>query len=306
MKQKQVTKQVAQILLSIVAVLSLVVGLLSVTLSVAFSPDRVNARLQQNGFYEFATEAVTKEVEALQSVIAVQTEDLQQVLPAEEIHSMLTPYVDQLNRQFLAGEQAPAPIDYLSDDLYRLVCDIITEEAYAGDTAQLTRDRLDAYSELSEAIVGTLNFFPQSLLERVVGKNMQTKLAPLYRAIGVARNLWLPALLVLMLSATGAFLLRRRETMDAWRGIAGTGFITVSALFVPALFIRLYSLPNRLSLTDGLLRRYILTVYSHMTGSLFTVMLVAFILSAAFLTVTVILSAKSAGTSCVDSADVLQ
>ncbi len=306
MNVKRIARRTARVLFSILLIASILVFSLSMAVSQMFSANRVNARLFENGFYDRATQSLTEQLEDLQSVLGISPESVMEIVTPDQLQGMLAPYTDALTAQFLEGGPAPEETEYFSEELYELICDTITEEHYDGDIEQLTADRVDAYAELTAAVNNTVNFFPQSLMDKLLGDSIQQKLIPLYRAIGVARRLWLPAVAVLALCVVGLWLLRRRDSLSALRRIAGIGFITGAALFVPAFFIRSYSLPQRLSLSDGLLRRYILTVYSHMTNSLFFITLWVFVVATVLLVLTVILSAKSGGVSCTDRASVLE
>lgn len=306
MTQPSNTQRIIRVLLSIVLTLSLLVFSLSVSVSLIFSTGGISSRLHKNGFYDFAGLTVEENIESLQSVIGVDTAAVMDVLAHEGADAMLESYTDALNALFLTGGQAPDRISYDSDALYQLICGVITEDVYDGDIAQMEQDRADAYAELTKIISDTLSFFPQSLLKKLTGGTLQARLARVYSLVRVIRVLWLPALLLFLACAAGLFFLRRHDPLSALRGIAGVWFVTGSLLFLPALFIRTYSLPNRLSLADGLLRRYILTVYTQWTSSLFTVMLLVFAAGAVFLTVTIILTAKSGQTSCTAVQNVLE
>ena len=306
MKMKNIARRVGQILFAILLVASIVIFSLSMAVSHMFSVNRVNARLFQNGFYDRATQTFTEQIESLQSVIGVTPEAVTAIVTPMKLQEMLAPYTDALTKQRLAGGPAPKDTEYFSEELYDLVCDVITEDHYDGDITQLTSDRVDAYNELTGAVNHTVNFFPQSIVNKVLGGEGQQKLTPLYQGVGILRQLWLPAIAVFILSAVGMWLLRSRDSLSALRGIIGTWFITASVLFVPTAFIHSYSLPQRLSLADGLLRRYILTLYSHMTDSLLSITLLIFVVSAVLLVISVILSAKYAPKGCNDRSNVLK
>lgn len=306
MNKKQTKKSVFRVLLSILLVMAVLTFTVSTALSLIFSVSRVDFRLLETGFYGSAVEEIENEIHALQSVIDIPSEKVFAILSPDEIQEMLAPYTSAITRQFLAGGKSPQKIEYLSDELYQLVCDTITEEHYGGDIEQLTADRLDAYEELVAVVTGTLNFFPQSILNKLFSQSTSTKLAPVYRAIALVGQLRFPALILFVLCVAGLLWLHRKNMIAGLRKMAGTCFITASVLFVPTVFVYLYSLPERLSLADGLLRQYLLTLYTYMTGSLLNVTLWVFAITLVLLIVTVIFSAKYAPKSCNDRSNVLK
>ncbi len=278
MKKKAVLTTL-RVVLSILFVLALIGSLLCACVFRMFDANALEKQLQKQEFYNFAMQEIESNITDLQGIIGADTADILAAIPAEQVTPLLKDYTRKISENLLHGTEQTADIAFTSDTLYQLVYEIITPEQYAGNTTAMEEDRNAAYADLTDAVKDTLAFFPQTLYgsfaEIMEGAGL--RLSSVYGTINTVRKLTLPLLLLTLLLAVGSFLCGKENAPRSLRTVAGCTFITGSVFFLLTLFLRSYPLLDRLSLSDGLLRRYILAVMGNIGNSIFLVVTVAFV-----------------------------
>jgi len=292
--------------LCVLFVISLVLTVFVAALSASCTPKAVERRLARQGFYELAADRIRIEVEGLQSVIGIPTEDVLQTIPDDTIKSLLKPYVLAVSEQLLCGSTAPAEIDFQSDGLYALVCEVITEQQYGGDTAQMAEDRAAAYADLRAAVNDTLSFFPTTLFDtamNILAKDGASD--TVYAAIRLLRKLVVPCIVLTLLCGGGILLYGRKDLLTSLKTLAGCWSVTAALLFFSSLFAFVGNhLLDRFSLSDGLLRRYVLALFDNAAAGIITVTAITFALGVALLAVAIVFIAVK--TPCADEKTVVE
>lgn len=308
MKEKTVLFVVVRVVLTILFVAALLMTLVTFAVSAMFSEKAAKRALQKEDLPTLAMQEIADNVEDLQGIINVETDKILSTVSRETVERELTAYTDALTARLLCGADKLYAAQFESDTLREIVDSVITPELYKNDPSQMQKDRDAAYAEIVGVIGGELAFFPQTLLDKLSSVVQDNTGISSERFYGTVRRLSsLRFLLLCLTAALGAalFFTRRRAWLDSLRYIAGVGFITGSAVFLPALFLQRYTLLDRLSLSDGLLRRYILCLLHHMRTSLFTAALCCFLLFLLFLAVILFLCAKKTAKTCKDAENVL-
>ncbi len=278
-------QKIITVCLAVIFVLLLIVTVAVSSLAAVCTPQAVEHRLNRQGFYMAATESIRTEIGHLESVIGIPTADILQTVPDETIKSLLKPYVLATAAQLLHGEQAPAAVSFQSDALYALVCDVITAEQYGDDTAQMEEDRAAAYADITTAIEETLTFFPATLFDTAMGiLASERQVDTLYTTLRLLCRLVLPAVLLTLLCGGGILWYRRKSLVGALKTLGGCWSITGAVLFFCALFTFVGNhLLDKFSLSDGLLRRFIVAVFENAAAGVMTVTAVCFALGLAVL-----------------------
>lgn len=308
MKEKTVLFVVVRVVLTILFVAALLMTLVTFAVSAMFSEKAAKRALQKEDLPTLAMQEIADNVEDLQGIINVETDKILSTVSRETVERELTAYTDALTARLLCGADKLYAPQFESDMLREIVDSVITPELYKNDPSQMQKDRDAAYAEIVGVIGGELAFFPQTLLDKLSSVVQDNTGISSERFYGTVRRLSsLRFLLLCLTAALGAalFFTRRRAWLDSLRYIAGVGFITGSAVFLPALFLQRYTLLDRLSLSDGLLRRYILCLLHHMRTSLFTTALCCFLLFLLLLAVILFLCAKKTAKTCKDAENVL-
>lgn len=283
MKSKTVLA-ICKVIVAILFVLSLLCSFVCTSIAAMFSTASVDRRLEKQGFYELSMQEIEGAVSDLQGVIGIDTAAILQTIPSETVHDILQTYTHTLTANLLDGKQETAAVSFESEALYQLVCDTITSEQY-NTTAQMEKDRKEAYDDLKAAINGVLAFFPQSLFDSATeiladgGISLQT----VYSGIATAKTAALPCGIVTVLLGVGLIFLYRKDKVRGVRTVAGCIFIPASVFFLTGLFMGNLNLLNRLSLSDGLLRRYILVIAETIGSGITTVATVLFIIGVCLL-----------------------
>lgn len=285
MKNTNRMHTIYRVLLSGGFVLSLICSILCICVAGTFSPAAVERQLKADGFYAFADDCVAEELSALQGVIGVDSDDLHATVSEQELTPLLRSYTDAVSRHVLYGEQTDETVAFRSEALYALVCDAITEEHYHGNTVQLETDRRDAYNDLVTAVDNTLSFFPTKLYTSatdILAKG-GVRLSTVYAVIRILRIAVWPCLLLTVLTGVGIFLCDRRRTAVNLRTAGGCAFLTGAVFCMLTVFMGRYSLLSRLSLGDGLLRRYILAMFENGETTVFLTTLTVLCIGAVLL-----------------------
>lgn len=295
--KKQHYLSVLRILLTVLFILFLLAGIFSTTVTVICRPAAITHRLQKTDFFNtFAKQQTDTAIEKLESIVAVDTEKLQAAVPVTTIEQELESYVDSLNRMLFSGDETLHTVSISSAELQTLINASITADIYAGNTVLMEADRAASYKEVTDTVNSSLTFFPQSLFSKVatlVEQKTHISAAAFYIGLHRISFVPLPALLAAVICAVGAYLLGNRDRIAFLRRIAGICFITASAVFLPVVFLGGNAVMNRLSLTDGLLRRYILTVSAHISSGIFSAVLIFFIICTVFFVVMLYLTVKT-------------
>lgn len=308
MKEKSVLFVTTRVVLTILFVLGLLVTLCAFAVSAMFSANGTKRALRGQELPALAMQEIADNVEDLQGIINVETEKILETVSAETVEKELTAYTDALTERLLCGADNLYAVQFDSPALREMVESVITPELYVKDPEQLQKDRDAAYAEIVGVIDSRLTFFPQTLFDKVttaVQDSTGITKERFYALCARFSALRLPALLFTLVMGGALILTRRREWLPALRYVAGVGFVTGSAVFLPALFLQRYTLFERLSLSDGLLRRYILCVLHHMRSALFTTALCCFLFFLLFLAVTLFFSAKKIAKTCKTAENVL-
>ncbi len=273
-------QKIITVALCVLFVVSLLVTAAVAALSTVCRPRAVERRLEKQGFYTLAADSIKTEIEELQSVIGIPTEDILATMPEETVKALLKPYVLGISEQILRGGDPPATVNYQSDALYALVCAVITAEQYGTDTAQMEEDRAAAYADLTAAVNDTLSFFPATLFDTAMGILAEdATVNAVYGAVRVIRRLAVPCALFTLLCAAGILLYGKKTVKKSLKTLAGCWSVTAALLFFSALFALIGNhLLDRLSLSDGLLRRYILALFDNAAAGVITVTAVTFAL----------------------------
>lgn len=300
---------ILRILLSAVFSAALIASVLSITVSLCFSLHTVTRRLEKQGFSDFALSEIAKNMEDFQSVIGVPTETLLAAIPTDDIQKTLYRYTDGVNRLLLAGEKTDLSVSFSTDALKELIESEITPDHYKGNLKQMEKDRAEAISEITAAVQGTLSFFPTTLFDKMtalITKSSGFSTKTVYDAVRYIRYAVFPSLLLLLCSAVLLVFMKWEQKRTALRALAGKWFITASVLFLPTFFLTGNTPLNRLSISDCLLRRYILALGAHMQSCILTVSLVFFLIGLVFLLFTLYLSAKNAQSPCTEPENVIK
>ena len=297
-----------KILLSAVFSVSLIASVFCITVSLCFSPNILKRRLEKQDFSGLAMSIITENMEDFQSVINLPTETLLTAIPAADIQDNLGRYTDGVNRLLLAGEKSDFAVKVPTTALEKLIADAITPAHYNGDLKQMEADRAAAVAEITGSIEQTLAFFPTSLLDKVTAKAEKGgfSIQTVYRTVRYIRYAIIPCLLLWIGSAVLLLAMNCGRWEASLRLVAGNWFITASVLFLPMLFLHSYAPLNRLSLSEGLLRQYILTLGAHIQGSMFTAPLIFFAVGLVFLLFSLYFSAKNTQSSCTDAENVVK
>lgn len=308
MKEKTALFVVVRVALTILFVAALLMTLVTFAVSAMFSEKAAKRALQKKDLPTLAVQEIADNVEDLQGIINVETDKILSTVSKETVERELTAYTEALTAKLLCGADKLYAVQFESAALREMVESVITPELYKDNPAQLQKDRDAAYAEIVGVIDGELAFFPQTLLDKVftlVQDNTGITSERFYGTVRRLSSLRFPLLLLTAALGTALFFTRRRAWLDSLRYIAGVGFITGSAVFLPALFLQRYTLLDRLSLSDGLLRRYILCLLHHMRTSLFTTALCCFLFFLLFLAVILFLCAKKTAKTCKAAENVL-
>lgn len=283
-------QKVITTILCILFVISFAATVLVTAVTAACAPKAVERRLARSGFYTLAEERIRFEVENLQSVVGIPTQDVLDAIPPATVKELLKPYVIAVSERLLLGGAAPTEIDFQSDALYNLICSVITEQQYNGDTAQMAEDRAAAYADLTAAISDTVSFFPISLFDtamEILAKN--GSLDTVYATIRLLRKLVAPLIVFTLLLSGGILLYGKKNLQKALKTLAGCWSITASVLFFGSLFALIGNhLLDKLSLADGLLRRYVLALFNNAVASTITITAIAFALGVGLLAVSIV------------------
>lgn len=308
MKERSVLFVTARVVLTALFVLGLLVTLCAFAVSAMFSADGTKRALRKQELPALAMRQIADNVEDLQGIINVETEKILETISSEAVEKELMAYTDALTERLLCDADNLYAVQFDSPALREMVESVITPELYVKVPEQLQKDRDAAYAEIVGVIDSRLAFFPQTLFDKVsTAVQDSTGIAKerFYALCAQISALRLPALLLTLALGTALFFTRRHTCLSSLRYVAGVGFLTGSAVFLPALFLQRYTLFERLSLSDGLLRRYVLCVLHHMRSALFTTALCCFLFFLLFLAVTLFFSAKKIAKTCKAAENVL-
>lgn len=308
MKERSVLFVTARVVLTALFVLGLLVTLCAFAVSAMFSADGTKRALRKQELPALAMQQIADNVEDLQGIINVETAKILETISSETVEKELMAYTDALTERLLCGADNLYAVQFDSPALREMVESVITPELYVKVPEQLQKDRDAAYAEIVGVIDSRLAFFPQTLFDKVsTAVQDSTGIAKerFYALCAQISALRLPALLLTLALGTALFFTRRHACLSSLRYVAGVGFLTGSAVFLPALFLQRYTLFERLSLSDGLLRRYVLCVLHHMRSALFTTALCCFLFFLLFLAVTLFFSAKKIAKTCKAAENVL-
>lgn len=308
MKERSVLFVTARVVLTALFVLGLLVTLCAFAVSAMFSANGTKRALRKQELPALAMQQIADNVEDLQGIINVETEKILETISSETVEKELTAYTDALTERLLCGADNLYAVQFDSPALREMVESVITPELYVKVPEQLQKDRDAAYAEIVGVIDSRLAFFPQTLFDKVsTAVQDSTGIAKerFYALCAQISALRLPALLLTLALGTALFFTRRHACLSSLRYVAGVGFLTGSAVFLPALFLQRYTLFERLSLSDGLLRRYVLCVLHHMRSALFTTALCCFLFFLLFLAVTLFFSTKKIAKTCKAAENVL-
>lgn len=308
MKERSVLFVTARVVLTALFVLGLLVTLCAFAVSAMFSANGTKRALRKQELPALAMQQIADNVEDLQGIINVETEKILETISSETVEKELMAYTDALTERLLCGADNLYAVQFDSPALREMVESVITPELYVKVPEQLQKDRDAAYAEIVGVIDSRLAFFPQTLFDKVsTAVQDSTGIAKerFYALCAQISALRLPALLLTLALGTALFFTRRHACLSSLRYVAGVGFLTGSAVFLPALFLQRYTLFERLSLSDGLLRRYVLCVLHHMRSALFTTALCCFLFFLLFLAVTLFFSAKKIAKTCKAAENVL-
>lgn len=173
----------------------------------------------------------------------------------------------------------------------------------------MEKDRADAYRDIVALVNETLQFFPQSLWDKAVDlvkTNTGLTMASVYRLIAIVRILQYVFLLLTVGSVAALYFLGKDAWTNTLRYIAGIWFISGSVIFLPIVFMRSFTLMNRLSLSDGLLRRYILGLVDYIRNCVFRTSLLIFLIGLAALAVALVFCVKYPQKTCKAEETVLE
>lgn len=295
-------QKVITISLAVLFALLLTVSVTLCAITAVCAPRAVERRLERNGFYTLALEHIATEIGHLESVIGIPTADILDTVPDETVKALLQPYVLATAQQLLRGGEAPDAVAFQSDALYNLVCTVITEQQYNGDTAQMTEDRQAAYADLAAAVSDTLTFFPATLFDTAVEILAgEQRMTAVYAAIRLARILLLPAVLLTLLCGGSILVMGRKDLARALKTVGGCWSITGSVLFFASLFTLAGNhLLDKFSLSDGLLRRFVVALFQNAAFGIVTVTAVCFGLGV------VVLAVAIAKTTCTHNKSVVE
>ena len=221
------TQKILTVCLAVLFTILLFTTVALAAITVVCTPRAIERRLDRHGFYALATESIQTEIGHLESVIGIPTADVLQTIPHETVKALLKPYVLATAQQLLHGGQAPDAIAFQSDTLYNLVCAVITEQQYDGDTAQMAEDRAAAYADLVAAVNDTLTFFPATLFDTAMeilagGERINT----VYAVVRLIRKLVLPTLLLTLLCGGVIVWIGRKNIIAPLKTIGGCWSIT--------------------------------------------------------------------------------
>ncbi len=299
------TRKIISVCLAALFTLLLVITVALSALSAVCTPRAVERKLAREGFYTFAAEDLATELSHLESVIGIPTADILKTVPDETLKTLLQPYVLATAEQLLRGGKAPTPITFQSDTLYSLVCSAITAEQYGNNTAQMEEDRTAAYADLTAAVEETLTFFPATLFDTAVDiLANDKKIDAVYAAVHLLCRLALPAALLTLLCGGGILLIRKNDFIRALKLVGGCWSITGAVLFFASLFTLVGNhLLDRFSLSDGLLRRFVIALFENAATGIVVITTVCFFLGIALLVAALLLTAKK---PCTDKENVVE
>ena len=283
-------QKIITVCLAILFTLLLLVTVTFTALSAVCAPRAVERRLERNGFYTLAVDSIQTEIGHLESVIGIPTADILKTVPDETVKNLLKPYVLTTAEQLLRGGDAPVSVDFQSDALYTLVCSVITEEQYDGDTAQMAEDRAAAYADLKAAVDDTLSFFPATLFDTAMNiLASKQRVNTLYATVRLVRKLVLPAILLTLLCGGALLVYRKKDRIPTLKLLGGCWSITGCVLFFASLFTLAGNhLLDKFSLSDGLLRRFVVALFQNAAVGIITVTAVCFALGVAVLAVAIV------------------
>lgn len=272
MRENRRLLTVLQIICAVFLVLFLICSILCGTIAAMFNTDAVQRRLEKDGIYEFAMQEIESNLDDLQGVIAIDTEKLMQVITPETVKALLSAHIRASTESLFEGKEDTTSAAFTDDNLYALVCEAITKEQYNGNLTQMVEDRNTAYAELTAAVEKTVFFFPKTLYTSVndILKDAGVSTGLVFFALDMLKTILLPTVIVLTLLATAGVFFCAKDKQRGALCVAGCTFITSSVFFLISVFMRDFSLIGRLSLGDGVLRRYILAVVNHF-GDAFSV-----------------------------------
>ena len=308
MKERSVLFVTARVVLTALFALGLLVTLCAFAVSAMFSVKGTKRALRKQELPALAMQQIADNVEDLQGIINVETERILETISSETVEKELMAYTDTLTERLLCGADNLYAVQFDSSALREMVESVITPELYVKHPEQLQKDRDAAYAEIVGVIDSRLAFFPQTLFDKVttaVQDSTGITKERFYALCARFSALRLPALLLTLALGTALFFTLRHACLSSLRYVAGVGFLTGSAVFLPALFLQRYTLFERLSLSDGLLRRYVLCVLHHMRSALFTTAMCCFLFFLLFLAVTLFFSAKKIAKTCKAAENVL-
>ncbi len=295
-------KNVLFYVLSALLVIALLCSIACATLLAVFNVNTVQKRLETDAFYNLSQQSIRNNLNGLSGVIAVDADAVIQAIPTDTIRQSLSDHSRSVTEGLLEGKEIRSDIAITSDAVYQLVCDSITAEQYGANTEELDKDRADAYADLMKAVNDGVLFFPQTLYGKIT--EAVPRLQTAYSLVRLVKRLTIPFVCLTVLLGVAVFFCRRERKGGALRTVAGCVFIPSSALFLLAAFLHRTPLLQRISLGEGLLREYVLTMADCMLDGVFTVMTIFFVIGILLLVAAI--AWQVADNTCKDTKTVIQ
>lgn len=262
---------IIKILLFILFVIALISSVFTVSVSQMLSQKAVEKRLEKNGFYTLLEEDFSTNIEELHSVIGIDTAALLQMIDMQEMQVALQEYTATVTAKLFDGTDKDFVPQVSLDKAETLIQKTFSPEQYGENTVLMEIDRQAALSDIKNVIVHTIEFFPLSLYDKVAeivdGKvsfqTVYTTIRWIKRAV--------PLCVALTMISGGLLVFLTKDRKAGLRHISGTGFIVTAVLLFPVTLLRFGPLLQKLSLADGLLRRFVFAVLETIgNGYLFT------------------------------------
>lgn len=254
MKRSESQYPVLRGILYVLLVFFIIACVLCTTLCGMFSVKGVKRQLEKNRFYEIAEQTLLDRVEEWQSVVPVQPKEVLDTITPALWKQAMEQYAQGIAAHFLQGGELPAVEIPQKDAVYQLICDALPDTLYEKMPQLAEIDRQAAFSDLSTAITGTLEFVPSLLLSAIEQSGVP------FNTIHLAAKwaAWLiPVFGFLVILIAALLMVSEKNTLTALRNIGGAGSITGAVLLFPVLFVNLPQFFEKFGLADGCLREFL-------------------------------------------------
>lgn len=303
MKRSESQYPVLRGILYVLLVFFIVACVLCVALYGMFSVKGVKRQLEKNGFYEIAEQTLLNRVEEWQSVVPVQPKAVLDTITPAVWKQAVEQYATELATHFLQGGAVPKAEVPQSDAVYQLICKALPDEVYKEIPQMAEIDRQAAFSDLSTAITGALDFFPSTLLTAIEKSGVPFN--TIHLVVKWATRL-IPVFGFFVILIAGLLMVSEKNTVTALRKIGGIGSVTSAVLFFPVVFINLPSFFEKFGLAEGCLRQFLSAVLQQGVQGILTPAGVCMVAGFLLYVICVIITAVKQTNTCADEKSVIK